>query len=388
MYLSRTDTPDIFVPVKQASEILRDVLLVTIIIFGHIPILFGQQVWPGDINNNGIVNNIDVLYWAVAKDATGASRPGSSTNWEGQNLPATLWGQSFPNGLNYAYADANGNGRVDDADKEVIDRNFGQVHGQIVPDDYATGNPATDPVLLLTTDEPVVPPGETLLADLSLGSSTDQITDFYGIAFTLRYDPDAVSNQGNAVRLDILADSWMNGQGNEKVIQMVKNDRDLGIAQIAIVRKDGQAVSGFGEIGTISIVMEDIVLGRSKATVTDIKLVDRKLADAPVAPSELDFWLDTERTTPATDRPITRSGIRMYPNPAAGQQITLELENEQEKIRLVQLFDAQGRLLMQRSFVGQVGSQALSVAGYANGVYIVKVYTDKGLYVRSFNRNE
>lgn len=343
--------------------------------------ILGQQVWPGDINNNGIVNNIDVLYWAVAKDATGDGRVSPTSDWVGQDLPATLWDQSFPNGLNYAFADCDGDGDVDDDDKTIIENNFGRMHGTLIPDDYATGDPASDPVLALSNPNSVVPSGSTLEAGLSLGTASDSISNFYGIAFTVNYDPDVVKNQGNAFQLDILEDTWMNGMGDDKVITFINNDRDAGVAEIAIVRKNQQMVSGFGEVGTFSIVMEDIVVGLTNINTTDIKMIDLAVTDTPIAASDIQFSIDS---TTATIRPIARSGIKLYPNPVLGSEVSLELEDKAEGIRQLHLFDVNGRLLSQWKFNERLNKQNIDLKGLPKGIYNFKIITDKRVYIRSF----
>ncbi|MEZ5044970.1 MAG: T9SS type A sorting domain-containing protein [Saprospiraceae bacterium] len=383
MYLLGPFFRPIFVSELQTIPQLSKLILTTVIILLNIPMSLGQQVWPGDINNNGIVNNIDVLYWAVAKGATGDSRLSPTTDWVSQDLPAVLWDMSFPDGLNFSFADCDGDGDVDDDDKTVIENNFGLVHGTVIPDDYANGNAETDPVLLLTPNATVIPPGGTLEANLSLGTSTDSITNFYGVAFTVIYDPDVVGNQGNDFRLDILDDTWMNGMGDDKVIQFIKNDRNTGVAQIAIVRKNQQTVGGFGDIGTFSIVMEDIVVGLTTINTTDIKMVDLGLIDAPIAPSDFAFSVDS---TTATIVPITRKGIKLFPNPATGQEVTIELEHPTEKIRLVQLFDVNGRLLSSKRFDAIESKQQFHIGDYPAGIYTFKVITDKRMYIQSFFR--
>jgi hypothetical protein len=75
MYLIRTVTAPIFVTEIKTQRTLRYIISILVIILWTLPSASGQQVWPGDINNNGIVNNVDVLYWAVANDARG---PGST----------------------------------------------------------------------------------------------------------------------------------------------------------------------------------------------------------------------------------------------------------------------------------------------------------------------
>jgi len=346
--------------------------------------ILGQQVWPGDINNNGIVNNIDVLYWAVAKGATGDSRMSPTGDWVGQDLPAA-WDLNFPEGLNYAYADCDGDGDVDDDDKTIIENNFGQVHGEVIPDQYANGVEGADPPLLLAPNTTVVPAGGTLEAELSLGTETDSISNFYGIAFTVTYDPNVVGNRGNDFTLDILDDTWMNGMGDDKVIKFLNNDRDNGIAQIAIVRKNQVPVSGLGKVGTFSIVMEDIVVGLSSINATDIKMVDLSLVDTPIVPTEVTFSVDS---TTATVRSITRRGIKVFPNPVSGQQINIELENPEEHIRLVQLFDTNGRLISSRALDTIGAKQQISLDHLPSGIYTFKVITDKRIYIHSFFRQQ
>lgn len=376
--------PGTFVSEFQTTTRLRSLLLTIIIILWHIPVILGQQVWPGDINNNGIVNNIDVLYWAVAKDATGSGRSAPTAGWIGQDLPEVLWNQNFPGGLNFAYADCDGDGDVDDDDKAVIEANFGEVHDIVTPDEFLTGNPETDPVLLLSSGTTTIPPGGLLEADLQLGDETDTIADFYGIAFTLAYDPDAVATQGNSIQLDILPDTWMNGMGDDKVIKFLHKDPDgTGFIYVAIVRKNHQPASGFGGIGTFSIVMEDIVVGYAGSIgVTDIKMIDLNLAEMPVADSDLDFQIDT--TITATDQPVRKRGIKLYPNPATGPEVVVETEHPEEKIRRIQLYDATGQLLQDYSAGSRENRCRLAVSQYPQGIYTFKIYTDKHLYVRSF----
>ncbi|PHN06116.1 hypothetical protein CRP01_14205 [Flavilitoribacter nigricans DSM 23189 = NBRC 102662] len=383
MYLSRSILPSIFVSELQTTVPLRNIISITIIILWQCTTALGQQVWPGDINNNGIVNNIDVLYWAVANGSEGAERTDATTEWVGQNLPTTPWGESFPDGLNFAYADCNGDGVVDDADKKVIEDNFGKVHGIVMPDNFLTGDPEQDPTLALSSDMPVLAPGATLKADLSLGSQLDTVFGFYGLAFTATYDTNFVADRGNSVTLDILEDTWMSGMGVEKVIKFIKNDRKNGIVQIAVVRKDGNEVTGFGEVGSLNIVMEDIVVGKSDIVVTDIKTTNYNLLDFQVAPSDLRYEVDTTLTP--VIQPIKTSGINVYPNPAF-DQINIELEDAQENIRHLELFDVNGRLLQERDVTTGTNQEKINISQYPSGIYTVKIFSDRGLYVRSFVR--
>lgn len=383
MYLIRTLTAPIFVIEIKTQRLLRYIISILVFILWTLAGAFGQQVWPGDINNNGIVNNVDVLYWAIANDSRGEARPNASTDWVGQDLPTTVWADTFPNGLNYAYADCNGDGVVNAADRNLIERNFGLVHGDVIPDEFATGEPTSDPTLLLSSDTTTVPPRGTLNADLSLGTEMDSISNFYGIAFTVVYDPEILDQRASAFSLDLLRDTWLNGRGNDRAEQFIVNNKELGVAQIAIIRKNGEPVSGFGDIGTFKIVMEDIVFLNSTVSNTDIKLVNDELADMMVAPSEITFSVDTVSVT-STIRQIRQKGLKVFPNPVSGNQITVEMDNPNEVIRIVQMFDTNGRLLSTLKFGGLQHKEMIDLGLYPAGLYTLKIVTDKHLYVQSF----
>lgn len=390
MYLSRSLWAYIFVPELQTTVPLRNIISTTIIILWTFSTAFGQQVWPGDVNNNGIVNNIDLLYWGVANGfdngngAEGDERPNATTNWQGQDLPTELWGESFPNGLNYAYADCNGDGKVDDADKDVIESNYGFVHGEVTPDEYFNGSPNEDPILLMSSEMTTVPPKADLIVDLDLGVEDNSIEEFYGIAFSVVYDTNFVS-RGQPIKFDVPTDSWISGQmGTERPHVFFRNDRENGIVDFAVVRKNGANKTGFGEIGTLNIVMEDIVLGYSTLGMDNIITTNAELQVYPVAPSALVFQID-DGTTPTRDI-LSPRGLKVYPNPVSGNQISIELENTQESIRAIELFDTNGRKLMERRTGLGSHQTRIDVDNYPAGVYTVKIYSDRGFYVRSFFR--
>ncbi len=78
-------------------------------------------VWPGDTNNNGKVNQADVLPLGLYWQKVGPKRPNASTLWQGQSVAA--WSPEAA-----TYADANGDGVVNQADILPIGLNWGKRH--------------------------------------------------------------------------------------------------------------------------------------------------------------------------------------------------------------------------------------------------------------------
>ncbi|MEW5767715.1 MAG: putative Ig domain-containing protein [bacterium] len=79
-------------------------------------------VWPGDTDNNGVVNELDIFpvanYWL----STGAARSDNGFTWGAQR--ATPWTPAEA-----TYANANGDGQVSEKEVVVIGVHWGRTHG-------------------------------------------------------------------------------------------------------------------------------------------------------------------------------------------------------------------------------------------------------------------
>jgi len=95
------------------------VILLLITQWGIVLYAQSQQIWPGDINDNGIVNGVDLLYHGVAEGNIGPERAETGSDWEGY-LSAPLWQNSFTDGINFSNADVNGRGKVEQGDRKVL----------------------------------------------------------------------------------------------------------------------------------------------------------------------------------------------------------------------------------------------------------------------------
>jgi PKD repeat protein len=82
----------------------------------------GIRVWPGDTNNDGTVDILDIIPLGQYWNKTGQSRAKLSSDWSIQ--PATQW---KPDKL-ATYADANGDGKVDENDIIPIAVNWNLIH--------------------------------------------------------------------------------------------------------------------------------------------------------------------------------------------------------------------------------------------------------------------
>ena len=241
----------------------------------------GQTIWPGDINNNGQVNGIDVLYWGMANGRTGAPRSSSSANWQPQPMPS-VWAMNFPDGINYAYADANGDGVINNMDlASALDAHFGKTHGILQPDTYSPTQTNTTP-LQITALSQTVDAGTRVDINVALGSTRFRINRFYGVTFTISYDPTMVSN--GAVVFEKTTNFWPDPQGNNSQI-FIKRDHANGKLTFVITRTNQVTTSGEGLLGKFGLVLLNPTSSNKslKLKLEQVKIIDNTMETLPLS---------------------------------------------------------------------------------------------------------
>ncbi len=258
-----------------------------------------QTIWPGDVNNNGKVTAVDLLYLGVAYGNYGPDRVNASSNWMPQDIAP--WPIEFSNGLNYAFADADGDGFIGDNDLGGgIQKNYGLTHGNFTGDGYQNGVPGIHPELTLTPSTNQAAPGTIVEVDVSLGSATNPVPDFYGIAFQLSYDPNLVVNP-NGIDFALSPDSWVDPTGGLESKKIVQDAED-GLLEVAFTKINHNVISGgFGDIGTFSIIIENvgsfITVDTIIINVDSVKLISGvDLETYPVAPTSAMIAISSDPT--------------------------------------------------------------------------------------------
>jgi len=72
------------IPMHKYYEKLVFVFLLIFMFSGHISAQ--NTLYPGDANNNGVTNCVDLLYIGVGFDETGPQRTNATTLWQAQNV--------------------------------------------------------------------------------------------------------------------------------------------------------------------------------------------------------------------------------------------------------------------------------------------------------------
>ena len=341
-----------------------------------------QTIWPGDVNNNGEVTIVDVLYHGLAFGATGPVRPGATTEWEGQ--PAGMpWSQNFPNGLNYYYADGDGNGIVEDEDlDEAIRENFGEQHGTFTGDGFAAGTPGSAPTVRLQPVSGVVPTGGLIEIDLILEGSDAPLEDFYGLALQLSYQ---VSGEAEIDDFDFTptAAPWYDPSEVNSVEFFISDD-DENTASLAVVRKDQLTVSGEGQMGRFSVVIEDIIaieqLDTFVLSVDSVMVIGADFSPRAVVADQTRVIVadDTSSVTATIDSQLQApASLRIYPNPVRSHCRVVTTQ-QVERWQLISLTGHTYEL----TSAYRNGADYYDISlpgGLPGGIYFLRAFTGQGL---------
>ncbi len=331
-------------------------------------------VWPGDVTNNGVVNNIDFLQLGLAYNYIGPARDSVNSSWLPQQ--ANPWAGQFANGVNYAYADCNGDGLVNyfyDAFPVYV--HYGKTHGLVTPDVFVPGTPGVDPSFQF--DDSALPAqvfgGQQITLPLVLGNAALPVEDFYGIAFSIMVDRDFVDV--DQVNLNFSQASWANPD-NDRIfsVNRVTSER----LDVGWVRIDHNEKSGYGPIGEASFIVIDDVVGVQQQfmlRIDSIRVTDRFGNQIAVAGDTLLVTVSADPTASSEAPASTRASmLSVQPNPAS-DGIAVEAP---EIMREMILLDASGRAVMHL----QPGQRRFycPLPAVSRGLYFLQVQTDRGIY--------
>lgn len=356
-------------------------LLLILAVWGGLqPSLLGQ-VFPGDADNNGRVENYDVLYTGYAYGEIGPSRLGETPS-DGEEYITLLWEDIFPSGLNFAYADADGNGAVDFGDLITISTNYGAEQGMVVTNEFLEGVPGIDPAIDFDRSSipPIITENSTLEIPLLLGSPDHPLSDINGIAFSIEYDAELIAD----LRLE-LEPAWMGRDSQLFILQApgeaaaVNSNR----LDVAMTRLGIQPVTAFGKMGTLSIIIEDDLIellpdGVDKLpisiSVVGVAVIDHEFNTVPIVQDSI--HLDVMH--PAAISDIIEKNkdrlVKVYPNPTQAQLHFASADLLQE----IQFYTLSGQQL-QRHLVPASRAHTIQVHGLPAGPLIVKIITEHSI---------
>lgn len=337
-------------------------------ITGHTIFAQAITVWPGDANNDGIVNNTDVLYVGNGFSSQGNARNTIQIDW----VPTTAiaWQSVLPNSLNMGYTDCSGNGFVSVEDVFVIESNYGETNSNFNGQNFLNGS-LNDPHLQVMIADSFWLPGDTVDFEVVLFQApTDSV---YGIAFTLSIDSILAS-----VENVILKAHPQFGGGGRQPVFVAQKFTGSGIIEFGISRTNQLNHGGAIAVASASMIIEDNLIGKSflelahAFQISNISMVDKLLQEKAVKGDSTQAKIIT-----GLSEKLLQQKIQIYPIPAQNQiAIKLDPSLHIEELVAVALngatyplnFEAQSHFILEADISHLLG-----------GLYILKVKTQQGI---------
>ena len=324
-------------------------------------------VWPGDANNNGIANHIDLLNVGLGYGSTGNPRNQITNFWSAQTL-INAWGTTLPqSGLDYSYLDCNGSGTIDSLDIEAIEINFGLTHGQVIPDSIP---PAGGMPLFFQLPNDSLAAGSTDTIPIMIGNS-GTTSNLYGIAFTINFDTSLIDSAFLVTDNGIFSSPIFPSISISN-FSKAKGQFDIAISQ---TNQTNIVIAGQAQIAGLGLVMVDNL----KTAVTS-KMLNLSLKDAfGINASEVLIPLN-----PISDSLLIYTGIEDVADIKQNVFLSrtgdwLQANSTVEMLESMSLWDIAGRKIS--STLAEDPRQVqLNIAGITQGLYLLQIHTSKGTF--------
>ncbi len=328
------------------------------------------NVWPGDANNDNIVNHFDLLNVGLAFGTAGEARLEQGNNWS--PVAAFNWETAFENGVNHKYADCNGNGLIEDTDVIAINENYGLLHGE-EPVFEAIDVSEDDPSFYVE-----LPNANDFIEDqevqipIILGSNDVPVEQIYGLAFTFKF------SEGLFQNMDFEFDFSDGVFGDlDDVLMYNQTVFENNQIEVAITRKDQQNVALVnGQLGHFIGIIDDL----AGMTEVDVELINVVAIDAFENRIALHTPVSTVDLTTSTTRILSENAVHIFPNPT---KHTLTIQNKyQQEIESIQVINIIGQSVLE--IIPEQENIQLNVSNLTNGLYFLQVHYDGAQHIQKF----
>jgi Zn-dependent metalloprotease/ligand-binding sensor domain-containing protein len=341
-------------------------------------LLLDQEcVWPGDANNDGIVNIYDLLKIGEIYGRSGIPRSEVSGFFEG--YPAADWtGDFWIDGTNQKYADANGDGWIDQSDYLIIEENYRKTHGV----GYSDPSSEISPVNLqaaITQLPHEGNNGQMVVDILIMNEDVPYLDQLYGVAFKLDYDIPGL--EFATPPIINFANSDL-GESPAEVLSISEHSPNEPVIEAAITRIDHLNHPGVSIVGQADFIVigDNIPTGDTIPITFQFKgtrAVSKDGSIIPLGAPTQEFLLIGNTVT--TNKVTSKTTWTVGPNPSSGR-FWLKAEGHIPEQTTIQVISSHGILMKTLSHKGP--SKMVDLSGHPPGVYFLRIETKHDLIIK------
>ncbi|MES2592593.1 MAG: choice-of-anchor tandem repeat GloVer-containing protein [Bacteroidota bacterium] len=318
-------------------------------------------VWPGDTDNDSLVNNNDLLPIGLYYGQAGTPRTSISDLWTG--FLSADWGTLQTNGSDIKHSDSNGNGVIDDNDTLAINQNFNLTHAITTIGNSGYLTERTAPNLYFVTSGNSYGAGDWVNVEVWLGNSVTPANNLYGIAFNIDYESGLVEPGTEYI---VYPSSWLGNSGTN-VFTLSKIDALAHTAYGAITRINHTNASGYGKIANFKFKVKTSLIG---SATMQLSVSGYRANDASGSGLVFNTLKDSVSVNPLTTGIGEISNdIRMtiYPNPFTSQTTIVFAEDQKQS--QVTIKDVLGKEIRTFQFTGK--ELIIERKTMQNGIYFI-----------------
>lgn len=325
-------------------------------------------VWPGDANNDGLVDLKDLNTISELIGTAGPKRESSNVDWKNQY--SKDWNRTTS--INAKYADANGDGLVDINDAEVIVQNYNLSH-KIISQGIYFFDPAESSTAPVAE---VIAPGDDAVIQIAFGDAEHLLYDVEAIRFDLEYNQQLLDK--NSISIEVLENSWF-GYDNSILDSKVFGD---GKISVSFASARGKGKNGGGKTIKIKAKGGPIVSHVEGFRIPKILPLDFKISNIQLIQSNgVSTTLPPSKGTVLVDfdkEPRNKAAFEIFPNPASNW-MNIKILDPNERLQNISLIALDGRTILEEKLlpVNQINQ---SIQHIQPGIYILKAVTSAGIF--------
>lgn len=330
-----------------------------------------ELVYPGDANNDGVVNSDDILEIGLNYEEQGFERIVPGNTFTG--VLASDW---YVNGYNGKHIDCDGSGVINADDTLAISLNFNGTTNKT----WVNNASESDYDVNVYWEEDSLIPGQAAHLVIDFGTENEPAEDVYGYSIDITYDPGLVE-EGSA-RPDF-SGHWLSS--DDAYVKMSK-DNETSVISLGFSRTDRVAKTGHGPVVKIKMIIEDNINGKNvgEVAIGYPKVIDNQgneksvniiTASAPIANKKKDVIEDI----------IYGSHAVVSPNPARDYVNVTTVKGKE--IENIKIFSATGELVDIAVNERPSVHMRLDVAHLSNQIYFLHIQTEDGVYSKKLMLN-
>lgn len=332
-------------------------------------------VWPGDANNDGVVNVRDLLAIGYGLGTNGPDRENGNVDWSPQF--ADNWEDPWTAAsLDLKYLDTDGDGLITALDTAAISQSYQNTHKVTTTMDHQL---TTDVDLRFLLRDPATYNNQDtlIILDILYGLQNKPAYDAYGFTFEIDF-ADVVDVDGKNVRVTYYNDSWFSRQ--IPTLSMFKRLNNT-IIHSGYTKTDGKGGVGYGPVGFV--IVDDIEGAKPpRLRASGARFFEIVVRNITVMNHRGEYFFLPDQVIKVNlpgEEPVledeSANALMVFPNPATDQASLYRTDGA--PIERVEIFTAAGSPVFQSLNISSPRFE-IPTAQLANGLYFVRAQTAKG----------